>query len=194
MAAQAVGREGAMSTTWWRAIGTVLLVLTVAACATRMAPAAGPLLRLSPAALEQTLALQQRLTVDARGQRQQLEIAFEADAQGVRLAVLDLGRAVARLEWDGRELRETRAAGWPDAVRGDRILSDLQLVYWPAEAIRSALPPGWTLSAQPGMRSLDAGGRTVVQVRYPAADVVELENLSERYRIRIESGSWGVTQ
>lgn len=174
-----------------RMIGTVLLALALTACASGPAPTAVPLLRLSPAALGQPLALQQRLTVDAQGRRQQLEVGLEADAQAVRLAVLDLGQTVARLEWDGRQLTEARAAGWPDAVRGERILSDLQLVYWPADAIRAALPAGWTFSVQPGERSLRLGERAVVQVRYPATDAAELENLVERYRIRIDSRALG---
>jgi hypothetical protein len=177
-----------------RVIGTALLALALAACATGSAPAAVPLLRLSPAALGQTLALHQRLTVDAQGRRQQLEVALEADTKGVRLAVLDLGQIVARLEWDGRELQESRAAGWPEAVRGERILSDLQLVYWPAEAIRPALPAGWTLATQGGVRSLQFGDLAVMQVRYPAAGVAELENLLQGYRIRIDSRPGSATQ
>jgi hypothetical protein len=177
-----------------RLIGTALLALALAACAIGPAPAVVPLLRLSPAALGQTLALHQRLTVQAQGRSQQLEVALEADADGVRLAVLELGQTVARLEWDGRELQERRAAGWPDAVRGERILSDLQLVYWPAEAIRVALPAGWTLTMQEGARTLQFGELAVVQVRYPAAGAVELENLVERYRIRIDSRPWNTAQ
>jgi hypothetical protein len=176
------------------ALVAAVLVLSLAACATPSASTSAPLLRLQPSALGQTLALQQRLTVQAQGRIQQLDVALEADAQAVHLAVLDLGQVVARLEWDGHALRESRAAGWPDAVRGERILSDLQLVYWPAEAIRPALPAGWSLAVQDGMRSLRSGERTVLQVRYPAAGAAELENLVERYRIRIESRPWSATQ
>jgi hypothetical protein len=170
-----------------------VLALSLLACAAPGVPAPAPLLRLAPSSLGQTLALQQRLTVQTQGRSQQLDVALEADAQSVHLAVLDLGQVVARLEWDGQVLRESRAAGWPDAVRGERILSDLQLVYWPAEAIRAALPMGWTLAAQDGTRTLRSGERTAVQVRYPAAGAAELDNLVERYRIRIESRPWSAS-
>lgn len=174
-----------------RALGIGLLAFAIGACAARgPAPMAAPLLRLGPAALGRTLALQQHLTVDARGRSQQLQVALEADAEAVRLAVLDLGQVVARLEWDGQQLRESRATGWPEAVRGERVLSDLQLVYWPPQAIRQALPAGWTLSEQDGLRALHFGERAVMRVRYPAANTAELENLVEGYRIRIESRSW----
>jgi hypothetical protein len=146
-----------------------------------------PLLRLSPASLGATLALQQQLTVTVRGQTQRLDVLLEADAQAVRLAVVSLGQTAARLDWDGRELTQTRAAWWPQAITAERILADLQLTLWPAQAVSSALPPGWTLASTPGLRVLSHDGRPVVRVRYEGGDTSELEHLLEGYRVRVES-------
>lgn len=174
----------------WPALAGAALLLAACAAGPRATPAM-PQLWLSPASLGGPLALQQRLTVSAAGRsKQQLDVALEIERDAVRMAVLDLGQALARLEWDGRQLRETRAAGWPAAVRGERILNEMQLVLWPPDAIQAALPLGWTLAVQPDGRTLRFDGAAVVQVRYPSRDVAELENVAEGYRIRIESRPW----
>ena len=166
-------------------LGACGIALVFAGCASRPNPAELEL-RLSPASLGRELALQQRMTVTAAGQSQQLDLALEADASTVRLAVLAFGQTLARMEWDGRTLNESRAPGWPAAVTGGRVLSDLQLVHWPVEAIRPALPAGWELQAAPGSRTLRAGGATMVQVRYPSPGAAEIEHVAARYRVRLE--------
>lgn len=165
-----------------------LLVLLLAACAST--PPAGQeqlTLRLSPASLGHELALQQRMTVSAYGQSQQMDVAIEVDAQAVRMAVLTFGQTVARLDWDGRELSESRVKGWPEAVTGARVLSDLQLVHWPLEAIRPALPAGWRVENEGGERVLRHGDAPVIRVRYPAPGSAELDNLAGGYHLKLEA-------
>lgn len=163
----------------------------LAACASAPALPSSPLLRLSPASLGETLALQQQLTVDSRGQTQSLDVILEADAQAVRLAAMNLGQTAARLEWDGATLTETRAPWWPAAIGGERILSDLQLMLWPAEAISATLPAGWELQSEPQGRVLSHRGEAVVQVRYLTKTRSELVHLRDGYRIRVDSRTLG---
>lgn len=144
-------------------------------------------LRLSPASLGRELALQERMTVTAWGRTQQLDVALEADAGAVRLAVLAFGQTVARLDWDGRELTEQRARGWPAAVTGAAVLRDLQLVHWPLQAIQPALPAGWSVDSEGTDRVLRLAGRTMIRVRYPAAGTAELHNLAAGYFLRLEA-------
>jgi hypothetical protein len=183
-----MGRGG----TW---LSALLALLLAAGCATSPTPTANepdsPLLRLAPASLGRTLALQQQLTVAARGQTHRLDVILEADADSVRLAMMNLGQTVARLQWDGRELTETRVSWWPAAVKGERILSDLQLVLWPAQAISAALPGGWTLDAHAGERVLRREGTVVATVSYPSATRAELVNLRHGYRLSIDSHPLG---
>lgn len=179
---------------WLLALAALLLV---AGCASAPTPTTNepdsPLLRLAPASLGRTLALQQQLTVTARGQTRRLDVILEADADSVRLAMMNLGQTVARLEWDGRELTQTRASWWPAAVKGERILSDLQLVLWPAQAISAALPGGWTLDAQDSERVLRRQGTVVATVNYPSATRAELVNLQDGYRLDIDSRPLGAS-
>lgn len=165
----------------------VAAVLLLAGCAAKPQGAPDELtLRLPPASLGRELALQQRMTVVAMGRSQQMDVAIEVDAEAVRLAVLVLGQTVARLEWDGRELTESRASGWPAAVTGARVLSDLQLVHWPVEAIRAALPAGWSLQADGAGRVLLFRDAPVIRVRYPAPASAELDNVAAGYRLLLE--------
>lgn len=169
-------------------LGPVMASLLLAACASVTPPVPAPLLRLSPASLGGSLSLQQQLWVSTRGQEHRFDVALEADADAVRLAVLSLGQTAARLEWDGTHLTESKAAWWPSAVSGERVLSDLQLMLWPAGAIVKVLPPGWTLTQDaPNQRVLREGQDVVATVRYLSPTVSELEQRREAYRIRVES-------
>jgi hypothetical protein len=166
-------------------------LLGLAACATPPAspPAAGaaPLLRLAPSALGRTLALQQQLTVQAGNRVEHIDVLLEADAQTLRLALLGMGQTGASLEWDGHDLKQTQASWWPRAVKAERVLSELQLALWPADAVRQALPPGWTLEADAATRLLRQGDQAVIRIRYPSPTRVELLHLRDGYRIDAES-------
>lgn len=147
-----------------------------------------PLLRLSPASLGGSLSLQQQLWVSTRGQEHRFDVVLEADAEAVRLAVLSLGQTAARLEWDGTQLTESKASWWPSAVSGERVLSDLQLMLWPVDAIAKVLPQGWTLTQDaPNQRTLRQGEEVVATVHYVSSSVSELDQRREAYRIRVES-------
>jgi len=161
----------------------------LAACASSpSSPAtATPLLRLAPSSLGRELAVVQQLEVQAAGQTRSLEVALEADAQSVRMAFMQLGQTVARLEWDGRQLEQSLAPGWPKVVSAERVLSDLQLVWWPAEAVRAGLAPGWRLAESPQTRELIYEGRVVTSVRQLAPEHVELNQRAEGYTVQIRT-------
>ncbi len=164
-----------------------LVLAGVAGCATPPAAPTRPLLRLPPAALGRSLALQQQLLVHAGGQSRRIEVLLEADAESVRLALLNLGQTMARLDWDGRNLSQTSAPGWPGAVSGERVLSDLQLALWPADAIAAALPPDWTLEQRGAQRLLRRSGQVAATVDFPTPTRIDLVDLQHGYRIEIES-------
>jgi len=163
--------------------------LVLAACASSpFAPqAATPMLRLAPSSLGRELAVVQQLDVEAAGQTRSLEVALEADAQSVRMAFLQLGQTVARLEWDGWQLEQSLAPGWPKVVSAEQVLSDLQLVWWPAAAVRAGLAPGWQLAESPQTRELSYEGRVVTSVRKLAPDHVELVQHTLGYTVQVHS-------
>lgn len=162
-------------------------LFTACASSPNSSSAATPMLRLAPASLDRELAVVQQLDVQAAGQSRSLEVALEADAQSVRMAFMQLGQTVARLEWDGLRLEQSLAPGWPKVVSAEQVLSDLQLVWWPAAAVREALSPGWQLAESTQARELSYQGRAVVSVRKLAPDHVELVQHRQGYTVQVHT-------
>ncbi|MEO7478334.1 MAG: DUF3261 domain-containing protein [Lysobacteraceae bacterium] len=140
-------------------------------------------LRLSPASLGHALALQQQLSFHFGSEERTLDALLEVDAHEVRLEIQSAGQSALRLRWDGSRLEQHRAAWLPPSVRGEEVLSDLQLAQWPVQAIRAALPAGWSLVEDGGARQLRHGDTTIETVRYPAPDRVEIEHANFRLDI-----------
>ncbi|RLK45317.1 uncharacterized protein DUF3261 [Cupriavidus plantarum] len=159
-----------------------------------------PILRLPPAALQRELMLQQTIAADfmraGKPEHRELQVLLEANATHTRVAAIGGGQVLARLDWDGTELRITRSPWAPDSVQPERILSDLQLSLWPAPAIRGALPQGWALDDAPTGRRLRQGDDVVVEIRYPDAATTLIEQRRDGYRLTIRtlSGNSGANQ
>lgn len=129
-------------------------------------PAEPPVLRLSPASFGAVVELAQRLQVQRGESTRTLDAALAIDAERVQLAMLAGGRRVLTLHFDGRHLEQKRDPRVPGVINGARILSDLQLVYWPAAAVRAALPRGWSLAEGENWRTLAAQGEPMVEIHY----------------------------
>lgn len=173
-----------------RLIATVATLLALAACtppATRPPADAAPLFALAPAALSGGLAEQQRLTFEHGDRRETVEAMVQADAGAVRLVIHAQGQVALRLDWDGTHLAQKRMPWLPDTLDGARVLSDLQLVFWPADALREALPPGWTLDDDGRRRTLRDARGTVAWVDREDANTRVLHQARLRYRLRIDS-------
>lgn len=148
---------------------------------------ATPALRLPPSALPQPLALQQRLTFIHGERRETVDAMVESDTNGTRLVIHAQGQVALRLDWDGKDLQQQRAPWLPAALDGERVLTDLQLVYWPLPAISAALPPGWTLAEEGVRRVLRKDDVTVATVEYPQPLHARLEQHALGYVLDIES-------
>ena len=146
-----------------------------------------PALSLTPASLGRPMALQQRLEISAAGQSQMLDALLEVDAQELRLGVQALGQSVLTLQWDGKTLQQQRAQWLPTSLSGERILFDLQLVFWPADPIRASLPKGWQLLDDAGHRRLLRDGAEVLNIEYVSEDHAVLTQVRDRYQLDIRS-------
>lgn len=177
-----------------RLIALLLACLSLAACAPRPAAQLGvtlPALRLAPAALGREVAEQQRLVFRFGSHVRELDALLEVDAGGVRLAVQAMGRTGVHLQWDGERLVERRADWLPAAVRGGRVLDDVQFSLWPADAVRAALPAGWELADTGDVRELRRDGHAwLVRERMDAA-TLRVRNLADGYDLTIESVAGG---
>ena len=148
-------------------------------------------LKLAPAALGASIAIQQHLKVEREGRTDDLDAALEIDSEHVELVGLALGQRVLTLNYNGKELTSWRHAMLPSQVRTEDVLEDLQLTLWPVEAIRAALPPGWRIEKDGLHRTLYEGEELVATIDYSGmprwSGKTVLENLRYRYRLTILS-------
>lgn len=148
-------------------------------------------LRLPPSALGASISLQQQLTVERGSRTDHLDAALEVDGERLDMIGLALGQRVMSLHYDGVELRSWRHALLPEQVRNEDVLEDIQLTYWPTEAIRAALPVGWHLTEEDMRRTLWADDAQVMVIDYSAqprwTGKVSLTNLRYQYRLTIQS-------
>lgn len=169
------------------------LVSLLAGCAaTAPPPSAARLgLRLAPATLKENLSLQQLLHVERDGRSDDLQVALEIDAEQLTMVGLVFGQRVLTMHFDGKKLDTWRHAMLPAQVHSEDILEDIQLTYWPAEAIRQALPPGWQIEDDGLQRRLLLDGKPVMLIRYSKlprwSGKVELSNVRYGYRLTIQS-------
>ncbi len=177
----------------WRPGAGVTATLLTLGCVTTPPPAppAELALRLAPSALGAERSLAQRLTVVRGSERRSFDALFEADASAVRVAAVALGQRVATLSWDGATFDAQVSAHVPEVITAARILTDVQLVWWPAEAVQAGLPPGYALEVADGRRTLRRDGSTIARVTYegsaPVWRRVTLEHLERGYTLEIDS-------
>ena len=178
-----------------RLIAMLLLSLLLAGCATPQASVAArqamvasmPVLRLPPSALPTPLALQQRLAFRHGKRSDTVDALVESDGANTRLVIHAQGQVALRLDWDGKALKQQRAPFLPAALDGERVLSDLQLVFWPVDAIASALPESWSLREDGKRRVLRQGETIIATVDYPNALQARLDQHALGYTLDIES-------
>lgn len=106
------------------------------------------------------------------------------NAVGVRLFTID---------YDGKQMRVEKSFAAPDAITPDRLIADLQLVYWPLPALQGALQgAGFKVSEPaPGTRRLRDGDRLIAEVHFAQADAwagrAWLVNFEFGYSLQIDS-------
>ena len=148
-------------------------------------------LRLSPAALGETISVQQRLNVQGQGHDRELDTALEVDPGRVDLIGLAFGQKVFWLHYDGRTIRSWRHPMWPAQMRDEDVLEDLQLTLWPVAAIRQVLPAGWRIEESGLRRTLLQNDLLIMVIDYsgspPWSGKVEVANLHFHYRLTIQS-------
>jgi len=150
-------------------------------------------LKLPPDALGTSVSLQQHLRVEREGRVDELDVVLEVDSQRLDLIALALGQRVLSLHYDGRTLQSWRNPMLPPQLRDEDILEDVQLTFWPADAIQRALPTGWHIEEKGLQRTLSLDNKPVMVIVYSGephwTGKIELVNLRYNYRLTIESVS-----
>jgi hypothetical protein len=173
-----------------RATTAVALALLLGACASTPPPAARLGLKLPPAALGQSISVQQHLKVERNGRTDDLDVALQVEPEAIDVVGLAFGQRVLTLHYDGKELTSWRHMMLPSQVRAEDVLEDMQLTLWPADAIAAALPPGWRVAEQGARRTLYLDDKPVMEIAYSGSPrwsgTVVLENLRYHYKLTIQ--------
>lgn len=176
----------------WPERATVFCAALLLAACTSAPPSPARLgLRLAPAALGDTISVQQHLTVERDGKTNDLDAALEVDQNNISLVGLALGMRVLSLDYDGREISEWRHPMLPSQVQAADVLEDLQLTLWPVAAIAQALPAGWQIEERGLRRTLRRDGEVVATIDYSGTPRWQgkavLDNVRYRYRLTVVS-------
>jgi uncharacterized protein YbdZ (MbtH family) len=169
-----------------------LALATVGACRSTPPDQADRLrLALSPASFGRTLSLQQQVHVEYAGRTVDLDAVLDIAPDSLTLVGMAFGQRMLTLRYNGVKLVERRHPMLPRDVRGADILTDVQMALWPADAVRAALPAGWTLVDSDTQRTFSKDAQEMVTVSYDATphwqSLVTMRNLRYDYRLVIRS-------
>jgi hypothetical protein len=168
------------------------VAMMMAGCATTPPPPQARLgLKLSPAALGESISVQQHLKVERAGRTDDLDVAVQVEPDAIDVVGLAFGQRVLTMRYDGKELTSWRHFMLPAQVKPDDILEDMQLTLWPADAIAAALPAGWRVADQGNARTLYLADEPIMRIAYSGmprwSGTVVLENLRYHYKLTIQA-------
>ena len=172
----------------------VAALALVAGCASAPPAPARLGLKLPPAALGQSISVQQHLKVERAGRIDDMDVALQVEPEAIDMVGLAFGQRVLTVRYDGKEVKEWRHAMLPRQVRAEDVLEDMQLTLWPVEAVARALPPGWRIAEEGRgsglLRTLYLNDAPIMRIAYSGSPrwsgTVVLDNLRYKYRLTIQ--------
>lgn len=177
-----------------------ILILLLSACATTRSPSdhAGQGSRpLVPPASVGGEREANQIVHGAFGSRE-MTIDCILTVHGDKLTVIGLtalGVRAFTLHYDGRQVEVDNDLPVPAQLTPERLLADIQLVFWPASVLKPVLQKsGWQLTEPySGTRRLKQGDKLIAEIHYGSSDPWKgkswLVNLQYNYTLGIESNS-----
>ena len=155
-----------------RACLSLALALLVGCATLKPRPADPGLFLLPPSDAGVEISLSQSLAFSKGARHFEALAVIELDSSHLSLVGLGpLGNRMLALRWDGKKLEQESDPSLPPDLPLKLILRDIQLAYWPAEALRKRLAPeGWQIEEGALSRTLLKDGAQVVRIIYGGAD------------------------
>lgn len=173
----------------------LLLCVLVAACATPTA-----LIRpLPPAALGRSVTVHQQITAHFHGHSRSLQVVLRVAPDNLTMIGLTaIGQRLFTLAWNGDRLSLSGKMENMQHVPAQRVLADLELAYWPLDALRSALTgPDMRLEQLGSTRTLWQGNKLLwIAIRgsgKPWHRKITIYNARAGYRLDVQPLAFGHT-
>ncbi len=150
--------------------------------------------RLTPKSLGETLTANQVLRVAVGAREATLNCIVSVTPQQITIVGMTaLGIRAFTVKFDGEQVSAEAQVAVPQALPPERLVNDLQLVYWPLATLKAELARSeWQVSEPaPFTRRLRRRDRVIAEVHYGSADAwagrAWLVNLEFGYTRNIES-------
>jgi len=138
----------------------------------------------------------QQITATWPGRQETLLCVLELDNRHIAVAGLSSdGISLFNLNYDGKTLALDKSALLPSGFAPERIIKDLQLVYWPQAELQKILPKQWRLETDSRHRRLYDNDGLRVDVDYLQPDslwakAVTVTNHRYHYHLHIKTLSY----
>ena len=166
----------------------LLAALGLTACSSFWLSGGLPLLKMAPATLGiQTV--EQRSTITWPGEQKTLEMVLDIHAGTLTVIGMSFGVRLFSFDYDGEKIVETQPL--PGGLSAARIVNDMMLAYAPLDALSAALPTGWTVHEEPGIRQVFLDKTLNISIHYveglPWQGRVILDNHALSYQLTLDS-------
>ena len=177
----------------WSCYGSLVLMMLGACAGSEPTATVLPPL-VSPASLGSERVVSQVV----RGALGSREITFNCvvtikDDAMTLVGMNSLGLRMFTIRYDGNAVQSEMAPGLQGAFTPERLLADMQLVFWPFASLEKPLrEAGWELSEpSPGSRRLRHAGRLIAEAHYAGTDPWSarswLVNFDHGYSLQIDT-------
>ncbi|WP_226643720.1 DUF3261 domain-containing protein [Microbulbifer variabilis] len=151
---------------------------------------------LAPLLVEQTRQLNQHLRIVYQNNVYEVIAATLLSAEHLKVSLLSPeGMSLLDVIYDGNEISTHYYMRKATSLPPEKLLADLQFVYWPVPQLQEQLPVGWKLeeSIVDGTytRQLFHNGQVTTEARFSTNDIweaqIELEHKRLGYRLSIRN-------
>lgn len=128
---------------------------------------------LAPSTLGYSVDAEQLLSAAYGARESTLRCIVTVDADALQVVGLTAsGQRVFSLRYDGEQIDGERSTFAPEQIDPQHILADIQLAFWPLDAVAAAAEKrGWQVSEpRAGLRRVSGNGRIIAEVHYADAD------------------------
>lgn len=142
----------------------------------------------------QSVSLVQEVLITEEDGSQRFISQTEFTPLGISMVALTgFGQKLFELQYGGEGLAVKRTPFMPKSLNPERIFSDMQMIYWPLNVLRSAFLDSnirvQDTSATPSRRTFESDGGLLVEILYrpetAADDTVSYTNLHSHYTMKI---------